>query len=223
MRLAILFVAPPEKDFSWDEEAVQGCNRFLKRAWRIVWQLVEGKDVKAAGPVVPDSLDKDASELNRELNRLGIKCTQDFDRGQFNTAISAVMELVNAASKYVNALPADKRDAALCTATASAVVRMLAPIVPHWSEELWHEALGGTESVYNVAWPEFDESQAVADTISIAVQVKGKLRGHAMVAADASKEDMEAAAKEAVASYLEGKTIKKVVVVPGKLVNIVAI
>ena len=223
MRLAILFVAPPEKDFSWDEEAVAGCNRFLKRAWRIVWQLVEGADAKTAGAVNVSKLDEGGKELNRELNRLGIKCTQDFDRTQFNTAISAIMELVNAASKYVNAHPNGTGDAALGCACASAIVRMMAPIAPHWSEELWHAALGETDSVYNVPWPEFDEKQAQSQTVSIAVQVKGKVRGHAEVAADASKDVVEEAAKQAVASYLEGKTIKKVIVVPGKLVNIVAI
>ena len=147
MRLAILFVAPPEKDFSWDEEAVAGCNRFLKRAWRIVWQLVEGADAKTAGAVNVSKLDEGGKELNRELNRLGIKCTQDFDRTQFNTAISAIMELVNAASKYVNAHPNGTGDAALGCACASAIVRMMAPIAPHWSEELWHAALGETDSV----------------------------------------------------------------------------
>ncbi|MCI7218138.1 leucine--tRNA ligase [Parafannyhessea umbonata] len=223
MRLAILFVAPPEKDFSWDEEAVAGCNRFLKRAWRIVWQLVEGADAKTAGAVNVSKLDEGGKELNRELNRLGIKCTQDFDRTQFNTAISAIMELVNAASKYVNAHPNGTGDAALGCACASAIVRMMAPIAPHWSEELWHAALGETDSVYNVPWPEFDGKQAQSQTVSIAVQVKGKVRGHAEVAADASKDVVEEAAKQAVASYLEGKTIKKVIVVPGKLVNIVAI
>ncbi|MDY5003882.1 MAG: leucine--tRNA ligase [Atopobiaceae bacterium] len=223
MRLAILFVAPPEKDFSWDEEAVAGCNRFLKRAWRIVWQLVEGADAKTAGAVNVSKLDEGGKELNRELNRLGIKCTQDFDRTQFNTAISAIMELVNAASKYVNAHPNGTGDAALGCACASAIVRMMAPIAPHWSEELWHAALGETDSVYNVPWPKFDEKQAQSQTVSIAVQVKGKVRGHAEVAADASKDVVEEAAKQAVASYLEGKTIKKVIVVPGKLVNIVAI
>ena len=220
MRLAILFVAPPEKDFDWDPEAVAGANRFIKRAWRVVWQLVEGA---AAGDVDPKALDANAKELNRVLHEMGIKCTNDFDRGQFNTAISAVMELTNAASKYVNDVEAEKRDGALCYRVAHDIVTMLAPICPHWAEELFHEALGREGSAYNEPWPEFDAAQAKSDTVEIAVQIKGKVRARINVPADAAKDELEAAAKEAVAAQLEGKDIKKVIVVPGRLVNIVAL
>ena len=220
MRLAILFVAPPEKDFDWDPEAVAGANRFIKRAWRVVWQLVEGA---AAGDVDTKALDANAKELNRVLHEMGIKCTNDFDRGQFNTAISAVMELTNAASKYVNDVDAEKRDGALCYRVAHDIVTMLAPICPHWAEELFHEALGREGSVYNEPWPEFDAAQAKSDTVEIAVQIKGKVRARINVPADAAKDELEAAAKEAVAAQLEGKDIKKVIVVPGRLVNIVAL
>ena len=220
MRLAILFVAPPEKDFDWDPEAVAGANRFIKRAWRVVWQLVDGAK---AGEVDAKALDADAKELNRVLHEMGIKCTNDFDRGQFNTAISAVMELTNAASKYVNDVDAEKRDGTLCHRVAHDIVTMLAPICPHWAEELFHEALGMTGSVYNEPWPEFDAAQAKSDTVEIAVQIKGKVRARINVPADAKKDELEAAAREAVAAQLEGKDIKKVIVVPGRLVNIVAL
>ena len=222
MRLAILFIAPPEKDFSWDEDAVAGCNRFLKRAWRIVWLLCDQRDTANPGTVNPDTLDKQEKVLNQELNRLGIKCTNEFDHTQFNTAISSIMELVNAASRYVNATKAAERNNALCLTVARTIVLMMAPIAPHWSEELWHEALQQTGSVYNEPWPTLDEKQAQSDTIEIAVQVMGKLRGHAQVAKDASKGVVEETAKKAVAHYIEGKTIRKVIVVPGRLVNIVA-
>ena len=220
MRLAILFVAPPEKDFDWDPEAVAGANRFIKRAWRVVWLLSHGAK---RGEVDPATLSGADAELNRALHELGIKCTNDFDRGQFNTAISASMELVNAASKYVNGVTEDKRDAALAWRVAHDIVTMLAPICPHWAEELFHEALGLTGSVYNEPWPKFDAEQAKSDMIEIAVQIKGKVRARIQVAADASKEELEAAAREAVAEQIAGKTVKKVVVVPGRLVNIVAI
>ena len=220
MRLAILFVAPPEKDFDWDPEAVAGANRFIKRAWRVVWLLSHGAK---RGEVDPAKLSGADAELNRALHELGIKCTNDFDRGQFNTAISASMELVNAASKYVNDVPEDKRDAALAWRVAHDIVTMLAPICPHWAEELFHEALGLTGSVYNEPWPKFDAEQAKSDLVEIAVQVKGKVRARIQVAADASKDELEAAAREAVAEQIAGKTVKKVVVVPGRLVNIVAI
>ena len=220
MRLAILFIAPPEKDFNWDEEAVAGANRFIKRAWRVVWQLME---TGAAGTVDPAGLDDVAGELFRTLHGMGVKCTTDFDRGQFNTAISAVMEITNAASKYVVDVPAERRDAALCWRVAHDLVAMLAPICPHWAEELFHEALGLEGSVYNEPWPEFDAELAKADEVEIAVQIKGKVRGHVKVSASASEDEISAAAQAAVADQLAGKDIKKVIVIKGRLVNIVAV
>lgn len=220
MRLCILFIAPPEKDFDWDPKAVEGANRFLRRAWRIVWLL--SKTVNPHEELVVSDLQGEAAELNRVLHASGMKCTADFDRCQFNTAISAIMELTNAASKYINATNESQRSGALCWRVAHDIVTMLAPIVPHWSEELFHEALGQKSSVYNEPWPEFDPSQAVRQTIQIAVQVMGKVRAHTSVPAAASTEELEEAAKAAVAKYLDGKQIKKCVVVPGRLVNIVA-
>ena len=126
MRLAILFIAPPEKDFDWDPKAVEGANRFIKRAWRIVWQLVQSGDANVAFD--KSALDEVAMKLYRERHRTIAKCTEDFDRGQFNTAISAVMELVNAASAYLNATEGADRDKALCYGVAKDIVSVLAPI-----------------------------------------------------------------------------------------------
>ncbi|WP_313993237.1 leucine--tRNA ligase [Lancefieldella parvula] len=220
MRLAILFVAPPEKDFDWDEKVVAGANRFIKRAWRVVWELSRTADTSAV--LDHTTLDAKSLELNRVLNAMGIRCTTEFDKGQFNTAISAVMELVNAASAYINEVPAESRDAALCYKVANDVVAMLAPIIPHWAEELSHEALGKDTPVYHQPWPEFDPEQAKSNTVEIAVQLKGKVRARIEVAADASEEELTAAATEAIADQLEGKEIRKVIVVKGRLVNIVA-
>ena len=220
MRLAILFVAPPEKDFDWDEKVVAGANRFIKRAWRVVWELSRTADASAV--LDHTALDTKSLELNRVLNAMGIRCTTEFDKGQFNTAISAVMELVNAASAYINEVPAESRDAALCYKVANDVVAMLAPIIPHWAEELSHEALGKDTPVYHQPWPEFDPEQAKSNTVEIAVQLKGKVRARIEVAADASEEELTAAATEAIADQLEGKEIRKVIVVKGRLVNIVA-
>ena len=220
MRLAILFVAPPEKDFDWDEKVVAGANRFIKRAWRVVWELARTADVSAV--LDHTALDAKSLELNRVLNAMGIRCTTEFDKGQFNTAISAVMELVNAASAYINEVPAESRDASLCYKVANDVVAMLAPIIPHWAEELSHEALGKDTPVYHQPWPEFDPEQAKSNTVEIAVQLKGKVRARIEVAADASEEELTAAATEAIADQLEGKEIRKVIVVKGRLVNIVA-
>ena len=220
MRLAILFVAPPEKDFDWDEKVVAGANRFIKRAWRVVWELSRTADASAV--LDHTTLDPQSLELNRVLNAMGIRCTTEFDKGQFNTAISAVMELVNAASAYINEVPAESRDAALCYKVANDVVAMLAPIIPHWAEELTHEALGKNTPVYHQPWPEFDPEQAKSNTVEIAVQLKGKVRARIEVSADASEEELTAAATEAIADQLEGKEIRKVIVVKGRLVNIVA-
>ena len=220
MRLAILFVAPPEKDFDWDEKVVAGANRFIKRAWRVVWELSRTADASAV--LDHTALDAKSLELNRVLNAMGIRCTTEFDKGQFNTAISAVMELVNAASAYINEVPAESRDAALCYKVANDVVAMLAPIIPHWAEELSHEALGKDMPVYHQPWPEFDPEQAKSNTVEIAVQLKGKVRARIEVSADASEEELTAAATEAIADQLVGKEIRKVIVVKGRLVNIVA-
>lgn len=219
MRLAILFIAPPEKDFDWDENAVEGANRFIKRAWRTVWQLVQ--TAGDASALDKASLSKPALELYRERHRTLAKCTEDFDRGQFNTAISAMMELVNAANAYLNAVPATERDAALTALVATDIVSVLAPICPFACEELWHEALGREGSVYTAPWPEFDAAEAAADEVEIAVQVLGKMRARVMVPANADAATMQAAAEQAVAKHIEGKTVVKAICVPGKLVNLV--
>ena len=219
MRLCILFIAPPEKDFNWDEEAVAGANRFIKRAWRTVWQLVES-GVDASG-FDKGALDAAALTLYRERHRTLAKCTTDFDRQQFNTAISAIMELVNAANAYLNAVPADARDASLCALVATDIVEVLAPICPFVTEELWHAALGREGSVYTAPWPEFDEAEAASDTVEIAVQVLGKTRTHVSVAVDASQDAMREAAEAAAAKWIDGKQVVKAICVPGKLVNLV--
>ena len=219
MRLAILFIAPPEKDFDWDPNAVEGANRFIKRAWRIVWQLCE----TAGDPSALDKagLDASALDLYRERHRTLAKCTDDFDRGQFNTAISAMMELVNAASAYINAVEPESRDAALTALVAEDIVSVLAPICPFACEELWHAALGRDGSVYTAPWPEFDVAEAAADEVEIAVQVLGKMRARVMVPAGADNAAMQAAAESAVAKWIDGKTVVKAICVPGKLVNLV--
>ena len=220
MRLAILFVAPPEKDFDWDEKAVAGANRFIKRAWRVVWELAKTADASAT--LDPTTLDAASAALNRELHALGLRCTHEFDEGQFNTAISAIMELINAVSGYLNDVAESERSQALCYRVASDMVAMLAPIIPHWAEELQHTALHKETPVYHEPWPIFDEAQAKSNTIEIAVQIKGKVRARIMVDADASEDELSHAAQQAVAQQLEGREIRKVIVVPGRLVNIVA-
>ena len=133
-----------------------------------------------------------------------------------------IRDRVNAAADYLKATEGAPRDAALCRAAASGIVRCLAPICPHWAEELWHEQLGEKGSVYNAPWPAFDPEQAKADVVEIAVQVCGKVRQHIEVPREISKPDLEQAGLAAVAKWVEGKQIVKVVAIPGRLVNVVA-
>ena len=221
MRLTILFIAPPEKDFDWDEDAVAGANRFIKRAWRIVWQLANGGNADAK--LVKASLGEAGKTLYRERHRTIAKCTEDFDRQQFNTAISAIMELVNAASAYLNACEkgAEELDPALSWLVATDIVSLLAPICPFWADELWHAALGHTESVYTAPWPTYDLAETATDTVEIAVQVLGKLRCRINVSANATQDEMRAAAVEAAQKWIGDKNVVKAICVPGKLVNLV--
>ena len=219
MRLAILFIAPPEKDFDWDPKAVAGANRFIKRAWNIVWQLANSGD--ATAELDKSAFDEAALKLYRERHRTIAKCTDCYDRQQFNTAISAVMELVNATTAYVNAVAPAARDAALCYLVATDIVSILAPICPFWADELWHEALGKDGNVYTAPWPEFDLAETVEDEVEIAVQVLGKMRVHITVPTDATPEVMQKAAEEAAAKWIGDKTVVKAICVPGKLVNLV--
>ncbi len=217
MRLAILFIAPPEKDFDWDPDAVAGANRFLKRAWRIVWTLANAGDAEAK--LDKGALSAAAMKLYRERHRTIAKCTEDFDRQQFNTAISAIMELVNAASAYINT--GEALDPALSSLVATDIVSVMAPICPFWADELWHAALGHDTYAYAAAWPEFDLAETVEDEVEIAVQVLGKMRAHAMVPTNATTEQMQEAAVAVAGKWLEGKTVVKAICVPGKLVNLV--
>ena len=169
----------------------------------------------------PNDVDAPALDLYRERHRTLAKCTDDFDRGQFNTAISAMMELVNAASAYINAVEPESRDAALTALVAEDIVSVLAPICPFACEELWHAALGRDGSVYTAPWPEFDVAEAAADEVEIAVQVLGKMRARVMVPAGADNAAMQAAAESTVAKWIDGKTVVKAICVPGKLVNLV--
>lgn len=227
MRLAILFIAPPEKDFDWDPNAVAGCNRFLKRAWKAVYELSACATRDESGKVVlsdsmHDELDEEAQQLFQTMHRLGIKATEDFERHQFNTAISAIMELVNAVYTYFGNVDARDRSAELCAHLAYTIVLMMAPICPYWSEELYHEALGASGFVYNASYPVFDAQLAQAQTCEMAVQVMGRVRAHITVDVNADEEQIKTLAQQAVSAQLVDKTIRKIIVVPKKIVNIVA-
>ncbi len=213
-RLFTMFAAPPEQSLEWSDAGVEGAHRFLKRLWKMAYEHVQGGAVAAfAGGELPEA----AKTLRRQLHQTIQKVGDDIERRkQFNTAIAAVMELMNALGKLEgdDAVTRSVRQEAL-----EAAVAMLAPIVPHIAEALYAELKPGAA----LAWPAVDESALVQDEIELMLQVNGKLRGSVRVAAAADKTAIEAAAlaSEAAQKYLEGQPPKKVVVVPGRLVNIV--
>jgi len=214
-RLFTLFAAPPEKDLEWNDQGVEGCYRFLGRVWRIVY---ENHALLGAASIAPE-LDGAARNLRRATHRTIKKVTEDIDgRFHFNTAIAAVMELVNALYGFdeKEKYPGAVREA------IEAVLRLLSPFVPHITEELW-SLIGHRDRLSEVGWPQVDAEALVEDEKLIVVQVNGKVRGKITVAADAGEEAIKTAAieEENVARFLEGKTIRKIVVVPGRLVSVV--
>ncbi|MDR2493581.1 MAG: leucine--tRNA ligase [Coriobacteriales bacterium] len=230
LRAYILFMAPPDKDLEWSQGGLEGVARFLARVWRTVFDLMAEDVVDDEGNVLnvfDESLgEKDAAErgagLNRELHRVIGKVTSDIERFNFNTAISAIMELLNTTSAYLK-LPLVLRDGELTERAAEVFVLLLAPFAPHFAEELWHEVLGRTScgSVHEQPWPGFDPEQARAKTVEMAVQLNGKVRTRIVVESDATEEAVRSLALDALGDAVADKPIKKLVVVPGKLVSVV--
>lgn len=221
-RLFCLFAAPPERDLEWSETGVEGGFRFLNRVWRLAygWLNTIGTQAAYTGPT--EALSGAARELYKKTHETIRKVGVDIeDRFHFNTAISAVMELVNV-MHATDPTGKEPHTAGVCRAALESAVLLLAPFVPHFSEELWR-ALGHSESILLAAWPEFREDALLKDDLVIVVQVNGKLRHRFTVGAGASDEEIQkiALSDERVLKFLEGKPIRKVIVVKHKLVNIV--
>ncbi|PMQ05622.1 Leucine--tRNA ligase [Dyella sp. AD56] len=219
VRLFSMFAAPPEQSLEWSEAGVEGMARFLRRFWREVTTHASQPD----HPVVdPTALDAGQKTLRRQLHETIQKVSDDIGRRHsFNTAIAALMELLNALNKFNDQ---SEQGRAVRHEALEAMVLLLNPVVPHVSHTLW-QVLGHPESVLeDQPWPKVDSVALVRDSLTLAVQVNGKLRGTIEVAANASKEEAEALAlvQPNVAAFLEGQTVCKVIVVPGKIVNIVA-
>jgi len=216
-RLFMMFAAPPEQSLEWSDKAVEGSSRFLKRLWKTVSDHTEQGDVVALDV---DSLSDDLKAVRLQTHQTLTKVSDDIGRRHtFNTAIASVMELMNALGKLKDE---SEQACAVVQEALEIVVLMLSPITPHISHELW-QALGHDEAVVNVAWPEIDESALVQDKVELMVQVNGKLRSKVSVAADAAKDVIEALAlaDDNVQKFIDGKEIRKVIVVPGRLINIV--
>ncbi|PIE33906.1 leucine--tRNA ligase [candidate division KSB3 bacterium] len=225
-RLFILFAAPPEKDLDWSDQAAEGSFRFLNRLWRMVVNAlpnIEGIDV---GDLSKASLSKNAKALRRKTHLTIKKVSEDLDgRFHFNTAISAVMELVN--DIYSFELPSEESDerklaVRVLREAVESTIMLMAPFVPHITEELW-ETLGHTNSLFQEEWLSYDVEATKTEEMLIVVQVNGKVRSRMTVPADADNDEIQrvALADERVQSFTTGKKIRKVIVVPKKLVNVV--
>ena len=215
VRLFSMFAAPPEQSLEWSDSGVEGAHRFIKRLWRLIHDFGQ-----TAPADVPDNLSTEQKDLRRKVHETIAKVTDDYGRRQtFNTAVAAIMELCNELSRHGAETEADRT---VVNEGLRAVLRMLWPITPHLTESLWHTLT--EERFAESEWPEVDDSALSRDELEIVVQVNGKVRGKITVPASADKAAIEAMAKEQdnVQRYLADATIKKVIVVPNKLVNIVA-
>ncbi|NDY43053.1 leucine--tRNA ligase [Dissulfurirhabdus thermomarina] len=230
VRLFILFAAPPERDLEWSDQGVEGAHRFLQRVWRLVTERAEAlRGAPAPGPELARAVagDEALRALRRKTHQTIRKVTEDIEaRFHFNTAISAVMELVNETAALLGAgrpAPGDATGWAVVREAVEAVLLLLSPMVPHITAELW-ERLGHEGGLERAPWPEADEAALAADEVAIVVQVNGKVRGRIRAAAGADRAEVEAAAlaEPNVRRHVEGKSVRKVVYVPGRLVNIVA-
>jgi leucyl-tRNA synthetase len=214
-RMFVLFKAPPEKDVEWDEADVEGQFRFLNRVWRLVTDSI-GAGLSHQ-KVQVDNLTKLEKDLRRAIHIAIQSVTEDVqDDYQFNTAISELMKLSNALTDTTC------QNSPIYGEGIRTLVMMLAPFAPHIADELWH-LLGNTGSVHRQTWPDFDPQALIVDEITLVIQIMGKMRGSIQVPAQADKTELEKYARESEVAlrYLEGKEVKKVIIVPGKLVNFV--
>ncbi|MGY6276688.1 leucine--tRNA ligase [Methylomonas sp. MgM2] len=218
VRLYTMFTSPPDQSLEWNDAGVEGASRFLKRLWRQVYLHVEGG---RAVPIMDKAaLNEEQKALRRQLHQTLQKVADDMGRRHtFNTAIAANMELVNALNKFEDA---GDNGIAVRQEVLENIVLMLSPIIPHIAQQLWRE-LGHGDDIVVAVWPALDESALQQDSIEMVLQVNGKLRGKLSVAVSATREQVEALAlaDDNVQRYIEGKPVRKLIVVPQKLVNIV--
>ena len=217
VRLFMMFASPADMTLEWQESGVEGANRFIKRVWRLVYEHAQKGQ---AAELDVSALDNDQKSLRRELHKTIAKVTDDIGRRQtFNTAIAAVMELMNRLQK---APQESEQDRALMDEALNAIVRLLYPMMPHACFVMW-QALGHSESIDDSLWPVTDESAMVEDEKLIVVQINGKVRGKFTVPANADQESVIAQAKQEpnIQKYLVDVAIRKVIYVPGKLLNLV--
>jgi len=215
-RLFILFAAPPERDLEWNDAAVEGCYRFLNRVWRLVMQVSEMGAAKGSGEPKNAADRSMRHEVHRMIKRVGDDISLRFN---FNTAISAIMEMVNSFYSY---LESSDVDSTIAHDAAEKLLLALAPFAPHITEELW-QGLGHKESIHAQEWPKYDEAALTKDSIEIVVQINGKIKERLMIAGGLNADELEAQIKanDSFNKWTDGRTVAKMIVVPNKLVNIV--
>jgi leucyl-tRNA synthetase len=221
-RMFCLFAAPPEKDLEWSDQGVDGSFRFINRVWRIINDYLD--DIKGIEPFDGSvDLDGDLKNLRKKVHQTIRKVTSDIEgRFHFNTAISAVMELVNTLYQVKRPDKAHTTGLSVVKEAINAIVILLNPIVPHVTEELW-EMIDGKGRLTDISWPTYDESVAAEEEITIAIQVNGKLRSRLQASVDEAEERIKERAlnDDRIKKFTEGKTIVKEIYVPNKLINIV--
>lgn len=218
-RLFILFAAPPERDLDWNDTAVEGAYRFLNRVWRAVEDL---KDYMTANVLDADALTEAEKKLRLAVNASVKKVTEDCDRFSFNTAISSVMEMVNALYNYKENTPKENYNGAVITEAIDKLILLLYPFVPHITSELWEMSKHNSDiSVHD--WPTADASALVVNEIEVVVQINGKIRDKVVISPDATQDEMQeiALSNEKIKALIEGKQVVKVIAIPKKLINIV--
>ncbi|SPJ14137.1 leucyl-tRNA synthetase (fragment) [Syntrophobacter sp. SbD2] len=222
VRLFCLFASPPEKDLDWSDQGVEGSFRFLSRMWRLASENLDA--LKSSGPCRGETpLDKDLAQLRRKTHQTIKKVTEDIrERFHFNTAIAAIMELVNLIHQVLDGRTADPTVWPVVREAVEAAIVISSPMVPHICEELWR-ILGHQELLLDTGWPKWDAQALKAEEMLIVVQINGKLRSKITAPADATDEELEDIALKdfRIRDFLEGKQVRKVIVVPKKLINIV--
>jgi leucyl-tRNA synthetase len=222
VRLFCLFAAPPEKDLDWSEQGVEGSFRFLSRMWRLVSEYLDNL-TSAATYAGATPLPKDLAQLRRKTHQSIKKVTEDIrERFHFNTAIAAIMELVNQIYQVLDNRLSDPMFWPVVREAIEAVIVLSSPMVPHISEELW-KILGHQKLLMETAWPTWDDQALKAEEVLIVIQINGKLRNRITVPSDATDRELEDISLQdsRVREFIEGKQVKRVVVVPKKLINIV--
>jgi leucyl-tRNA synthetase len=222
-RLFSLFAAPPEKDLDWSDKGVEGAYRFLSRVWNIVYRnlgTLRGHSSTASRPIDVSAISEEGRSLLRKINQTIKKVTADIEKEyHFNTAIAALMELVNEMTGFE---PRDKKEWEVLKTAVESTLLLLSPFTPHIAEELW-EAVGNEPFISGKGWPAWDEELAKDEEVELVIQVNGKVRGKLMIPVGLSEDEIKklALGDRKTAEFIGQKDIKKVIVVKGRLVNIV--